>query len=306
MKLLGLCFLIYDKINHEELWYNWIKNVDQNKYKIYIHHKYNDKLKYFDHYKLRNCIKTKYEDISLVKAQNLLLKECVKDNCTHCIFLSGACIPLKIFDHIYDFLDTRYSYFNKADDRECFPICNETLKHLEMYEIKKASQWSIINNKHASILVNSDDYLKWFDYPKQVPDEHCYITKLIKSKLYSEIKTTPHLPTEATTFTNWNGMNYKFQNKNNPHNGLKNYEFILSQELDYLLEEPCLFGRKFNKGCYVLKIEYIGMIDGEPQFKREKIDLLEYLLNKFRKEQTETNFYLSFLESTNASNVKIS
>ena len=56
MKSLGLCFLIYDKINHEELWYNWLKNVDDKKYKIYIHYKNDSKLKYFEKYKLNNCI----------------------------------------------------------------------------------------------------------------------------------------------------------------------------------------------------------------------------------------------------------
>ena len=45
MKVLGLCFLIYDKINHEELWYNWLRNADK-KYKIYIHYKNDIKLKY--------------------------------------------------------------------------------------------------------------------------------------------------------------------------------------------------------------------------------------------------------------------
>ena len=30
-KVLGFCFLIYDKINHEELWHNWLRNVDKKK-----------------------------------------------------------------------------------------------------------------------------------------------------------------------------------------------------------------------------------------------------------------------------------
>lgn len=33
MKVLGLCFLIYDKINHEKLWYNWLRNVDKKNIK---------------------------------------------------------------------------------------------------------------------------------------------------------------------------------------------------------------------------------------------------------------------------------
>ena len=31
-KKISLCFLIYDTLNHEELWHKWLKNVDKNKY----------------------------------------------------------------------------------------------------------------------------------------------------------------------------------------------------------------------------------------------------------------------------------
>jgi len=79
MKKIAFCFLIYDIINHEELWNIFFKNVNKNKYNIYIHYKYNKQLKYFEKYKLNNCIKTSYADISLVKAQNLLLEKALTD-----------------------------------------------------------------------------------------------------------------------------------------------------------------------------------------------------------------------------------
>ena len=44
MKKIAFCFLIYDTINHEELWNNFFKNVDPAKYNIYIHYKYNKQL----------------------------------------------------------------------------------------------------------------------------------------------------------------------------------------------------------------------------------------------------------------------
>ena len=247
MKLLGLCFLIYDKINHEELWYNWLKNVDKAKYKIYIHYKNNIKLKYFEEYKLDNCTETKYADITLVKAQNLLLQASINDNCSHQIFLSNSCIPLKSFDYIYDSLDSNFSYFNKADDKTCFPRCNKTLNYINKDSIKKASQWCILNNKHGKLLITEIDYINWFNYRETVPDEHCYLTKLFKSNLFSEIKITNNLASGATTFTNWSGMDYLYQD----HNGLKNYDIITKEEIDYLVNQPCLFGRKFNVECKV-------------------------------------------------------
>ena len=57
-KKIALCFLIYEEIFHEDLWYKWLENIDNNKYNIYIHYKTDKPLKYFDKYKLNNCIDT--------------------------------------------------------------------------------------------------------------------------------------------------------------------------------------------------------------------------------------------------------
>lgn len=249
MKVLGLCFLIYDKINHEELWHNWLKNVDKKKYKIYIHYKNDIKLKYFEKYKLDNCIETEYADIGLVKAQNLLIKASVNDNCTHTIFLSNSCIPFKPFKYIFEHLDVNFSYFNRSPDEQCFPRCNQTIKYIDKIHIKKAHQWCILNYKHSKLLITETDYMDWFNYHETVPDEHCYLTKLFKLNLNSEIITTPNLASGATTFTNWEGMDYEFPT----NQGLKNYNIITMEEIDYLIKQPCLFGRKFNIDCKVIK-----------------------------------------------------
>ena len=253
MKVLGLCFLIYDKINHEELWYNWLKNINKKKYKIYIHYKFSSKLKYFEDYKLNNCIDTKYADISLVEAQNLLIKASVNDNCSHQIILSNSCIPLKSFNHIYNSLNPRYSYFNKTEDKDSFPRCNKSLKYINKNIIKKASQWCILNYKHAKILITENDYMEWFNYYDTVPDEHCYLTKLFQLGLDLEIIYTINLSSGATTFINWSNMDYPYQN----HNGLKNYSIISEEEINYLIEQPCLFGRKFNLDCKVIDNEKV-------------------------------------------------
>ena len=81
MKKIGFCFLIYDIINCQELWNIFFKDIDKKKYGIYIHYKFNDELKYFDKYKIKNCIFTKYADISLTHAYNLLFKTAYLDNC---------------------------------------------------------------------------------------------------------------------------------------------------------------------------------------------------------------------------------
>ena len=48
MKKLAFLFIIYDEILHEDLWWNFFKNVDPNKFSIYIHFKEQKPLKYFE------------------------------------------------------------------------------------------------------------------------------------------------------------------------------------------------------------------------------------------------------------------
>lgn len=259
IKKIAFCFIIYDIINHEELWNIFFKNVDTNKYNIYIHYKYNTLLKYFNKYKLDNCIKTKYADITLIKAQNLLLEIALKDNKNeHFIFLSNSCIPLKCFDYIYSILNEKYSYFNITLQIQCFPRCCNTLNYIDKKYIQKASQWCILNRKHTILMIEKNDYIKWFNYPKVVPDEHCYITNIFYNNLENEILTVIEPIDGATTFVNWKGCDYKYSSRK----GLKNYKSISEEELIYLLNSKCLFGRKFNKECQkFLNIEqYIKFI----------------------------------------------
>jgi hypothetical protein len=243
-KKIAFLFLIYDKINHEELWAEFFKQDDKDRHSIYIHYKYDKKLDYFENCKLKNCIETKWGDISLVQAQNLLLQQALKDTDNqHFIFCSGACIPLKDFDHVYNSLDEQYSYFNIQSDNTCFPRCNNALKYIKKKYIKKAAQWCILNRKHTEIILNSDVYIKWFK--NTIGDEHCYVSYLYYMKLENELIITLNSAESATTFTNWPGMNYKY-----PSNaGIKNYERIRKNELKYLIASKCLFGRKFSATC---------------------------------------------------------
>ena len=50
-----------------------------------------------------NLIDTRYCAPSIINAHNILFKKACNDNNYKIISLSGACIPVKSFDHIYDF-----------------------------------------------------------------------------------------------------------------------------------------------------------------------------------------------------------
>jgi hypothetical protein len=247
MKKIAFLFLIYDILNLQELWNEFFLNVDKNKYTIYIHYKNNVTLKYFEQYKLKNCIETKYADISLVCAQNILLEEALKDeNNEHFIFLSNSCVPFKNFNFIYDKLSIDNSYFNIMPQEQCFPRCDYLLNHIDRKNIQKSSQWCILNKKHSKIIISYSNY-KNINLYKNIyaPDEIFYITIIFINNLQEEIITTPNSANDATTFTNWQGMDYKFPSIS----GLKNYTFISEEEILHLLNSNCLFGRKFNANC---------------------------------------------------------
>ena len=270
MNKIAFLFLIYDAINHEHLWFNFFNGIAKTKYNIYIHYKTDDNLEFFNNYKINKSktIDTRYADISIVKAQNVLLREALKDKDNkHFIFLSGSCIPLKSFKYIYDYLDPRYSYFHIAGSEDCFPDCEVALKYIPKEHIKKSAQWSILNRRHAELLANAtklagnatksanattvaSNYLLWFK-DTYAPDELCYISYLsyiYNTSLDKEIIATSYNspPEMATTFANWEDMNYKYVSDRE----LKNYKSISEEELEHLLKSPCLFGRKFKPSCY--------------------------------------------------------
>ena len=250
-KKIAFCFLIYDKINHEDIWHRFFEKADKQKYNIYIHYKENVPLKHLEEYKIQNCIETKWGDISLVKAQNKLLEEALKDpNNKHFIFLSNSCVPVKTFQFIYDYLDTEYSYFNKDPTKQ--NRCTQIRVHVDPNHIQKASQWSILNKKHATLLSEKPEYIPWFEYynEKCIADEHAYITYLFSQDLEKELKITDNIAIDATTFTNWSDMDYKFHSsEDNCTYGLKNYKKISEEELKYIAQSKSLFARKFDGDC---------------------------------------------------------
>jgi len=243
-KKIAFMFLIYDEINHEDIWKLFFKNIDSNKYNIYIHYKNYKKSEYFDKYKLKNIIPTAWYHISLVKAHNLLLKEALKDpDNAHFILLSNSCLPFKNFMHIYNNLNPDYSYYNMFNYPH-YERCQNALKYISINHIRKAHQWSILNRKHTSLIVNNDFiYIDWFI---NCPDEHSHISYLVYKNLDNELIKTQSAKYDAKTFTNWN----------NEGTQLHNYDIISDEELLLLINSPCFFGRKFTKNCKNLNLLY--------------------------------------------------
>ncbi len=241
-KKIAFLFLIKDKINKEYLWNNFLKNVDKNKYNIYIHYKNDETLNYFDKYKINKIVPTKWGDISLVIAQKILLEEAMKDESNYkFIYVSDSCIPIKSFDYIYKFLTKdNNSYFN-----------TEIIKK----NIHKTFQWFILNRENANIINNDTTEINKYNNT-HAPDEKYFLTLLRQNNANNIIinKDTD----KYTTYANWGNKLINliktddFQNNYKTFNSKKqflkfpyNYTELDNKELYYLINQTdCLFLRK--------------------------------------------------------------
>lgn len=262
-KKLAFCFLIYDIINFEELWNDFFSNVDHNKYNVYIHYKNNIPLKYFEKYKLNNCINTKYGHVSLIHAQNMMFNKAFEDIDNYkFIMISNSCIPLKNFNFIYDFLTNNdYSYFNENFYKD---YCISLKQFFDNNIISKASQWCILNRNIIDKILKIDkDSINNMFETIWAPEEVFYLTYVRYFNMDNQCKITKNTPL-ATTFTHWGDMDYKYKDKY-IKTGLKNYNEISEDELEYLLNSNSLFGRKFTTDCTI---------------KNTNRNIYEYLKNK--------------------------
>lgn len=255
-KKIAFCFMIYDRINNEKLWKKFFENVDENKYNIYIHYKKDVPLGFFEKYKLKQCVETSWGTISLVKASNLLFKTAYEDDPQNYKFvlLSNSCIPLKSFDYIYNKLTSdNMGYLNVTVD-----INN---KHSKIYNLNpnlygKSSQWLILNREMVrEIALYDENKVDMYFSDLHAPDEIYYYTMIKHKNFENQINVTNNSCTKATTFTFWNDMAQQYPFCNNMNENIahpRTYDVIPSDELKYLMSEPCLFGRKFNADCKVL------------------------------------------------------
>lgn len=250
-KKLAFCFMIYDKIANPQLWETFFKNVDKSKYQIYIHFKETKPLGWFEQFKIQDSIETCWGCYSLVEAQLILAKHSLADpHISHCIWLSGSCVPVKSFDYVYDFLDQSKSYFNKSPDTQVFPRCNSLVKKINKSNIKKAAMQSVLNRSHTQLLVDNSQFIKDNFSQIKIPDEIAFITTLYHFGKQDELVLTNNQTFGATTYTCWSDMtNHKDFSASKKKGQPYNFSFICEDELKAVVKSNSLFARKFKDGC---------------------------------------------------------
>ena len=194
-KKIALCFLTYNNLSQPKLWENFINS----NYNIYIHNK-DDFTGVFKKYCIKNKVKTRWGDISLVKATIALFKEAFKnkDN-KYFILLSESCIPLYSSNEIYNKIkaldnnlisvvpDNQGDYrYNSLRDKTFF----------NKDDFLKQSQWFLLKRGTIKKYFIENDYTNIFGNNFKVPDEHYFVNILNKFNI-SFINRT-------ITYVNWN------------------------------------------------------------------------------------------------------
>lgn len=251
MKKIAFLFLVYDQIEHEELWRRFFAGIDPGRYSIYIHYKERKALAYFERHRLSRCIDTLYADISLVHAHKLLLREAMADPDNYkFVYVSQACIPTKAFDQVHEFLTRdELGHFNLFPVEQCFPRCDQVLVEIDRRFLRKSSQWFILNRPQAEIIL-CDGQTELFA-SVYAPEEHYFVTVLVQRDHAHDVRFTPNLSDGATTFTCWPEMSYRFARRRLRKYPV-DYDLISQDEITHLVQRaPCLFGRKFRAGALV-------------------------------------------------------
>jgi hypothetical protein len=196
---IAFLFMIYDLIEKEDLWYNFFKDIDINKFSIYIHGKDNNQIKFkhdfFKNYIIKENYPTEWACYSLVHLQNRLLElALIDENNKKFILLSGTHIPLHKFDFIYDLLiknDKSYisfeHYSNQTSDLlNRFTTINN-YKNYNLYNWYYASQWSILNRNISKFILDNEKEFNMIFSKSKYPDEYAYINYIIENKKFKNI-----------------------------------------------------------------------------------------------------------------------
>lgn len=235
--IIAFCFLLTNSFPMEKVWERFFINTNEkDEYVIIIHGKNNLVIE-TQFFKLKahfvKPIDTKWGNISLVEAQNIMLQHATEEhNADFCCILSGNCIPLQ-------------KYITIHDDLENLPISRFFLQdsYHPIFK-KKQSQWCVLALEHIQIILKyKEKYLNIFkeynfeniDNIFGAPDEYFYVT-LITWEGFNNFTTN------GSTYCNWSIIHLGHP---------KEYRIISLDKIKKLRKTHYLFARKILKTCVI-------------------------------------------------------
>jgi hypothetical protein len=197
--MIAFCFLVYDNIIRYDIWNDFFKEIDPNRYTLFIHPKniVNHNLYTFQYTYVKNIVQTvSKDDISIVRATLQLFKEVHENNkeISHILFLSQSCIPLYPFDKIDEIVQNMnksvVSYILNNKKERYHQLHHQIKKYISFHHFVKQQPNMILIRKDVEDLLKFD-YTLYFDH-MQCPDEHYFINVLIHILKKKVIKGQTH------------------------------------------------------------------------------------------------------------------
>ena len=235
-------------IAHENVWNAWI---DPDRFVVYVHATHAEPRIHFNDTIQVDFIPTRptqWGHISLVHvALDLMERAFQNPSVVKCVFLSGACLPVKSSQVVYDILTADNASFicmcPRAQVEKRFKDGCSLLNHYQLKQIHKHSQWSIINQEHGRYLIGQRELIQqqFGAIDVKVPDE-CVFATLLLARQFPDIYKN-----RATTWVDWS---------NDDSNSPTCYYDISIAEFTKVLDNPeHLFARKFATDCVVGGVE---------------------------------------------------
>lgn len=238
-------------IAHEKVWEAWIGS-NSDKYSVYVHSTTAGAPVNFGAAISVTRVQTRIghqADISLSATLDILEHALQDLSVYKCVFLSGSCIPVKRAEIVYaQLIDNDLSSFFFSSRAQVIDRFSEShlLDHFTLNQIRKHSQWCIINRVHGAYLVGERDRIRRLFWQTKIPVECAFGTLLASNPYFSNIDD------KDTMYTFWaEEDDDEFQQSN----GEKPYEFSnLTAHffMKYMIDKPVhYFAQKFARTCQV-------------------------------------------------------
>lgn len=262
---IAFCFLIIDGINLIELWKQFLLNIPEDLYNVYIHCKYPDKFNdpFFFKFKIKKHVKTEWGLIE--DATALLYEEAMKDpDNKYFVPLSESTIPVKSFHSMYKYLFKNknmeklksYIKYWKKDYLEDFtvfkniykkkninPLFIENIKYSHYY---KFHSWCILNRKHANLLINETFYRECFK--NHIASSENYTMYILS--INNEYENIHNI---QVTGEDWsNAIEVKDEKYENLGRRPRTIENITKIQAEKYFAPKFLFARKFSKNSNIV------------------------------------------------------
>jgi core-2/I-Branching enzyme len=239
-------FLIRSGLNQEKVWKSFFRGYEPY-YSVYVHAKHRNRIasRLLRHNHISAWCETKYADVSLVRAELLLLREALQNKENKFLLLhSESCVPIRSFEFVYSSLftvGTSRLYSFREDMLRYYGVNTSRIPHSAFL---KSSQFFCLTRDHAKAVLENGRIEDWAE--SECADEHYIPTVLNLSGRLHECSPVP------LAYADWDPK------RRTSRTGPVVFDKLLPKDVQALRQTQCLFARKFSAESDI--IQHVPML----------------------------------------------